>query len=481
MAYIIPIEQPLSETQAKLIAQIGSMKNLTDLPFFKKFKLNKNDEISLYDYLIKVLRAMGIDPQILIVAFLNEFFRTEKLVDFFLITLSKLSASAYKKLDANFQLSFALEEGVAMTDKQKSELIQSNYNWLKTQSILNSALTTGVNFLKTRIIQELMIIIFGKPKKNEAAFGENGLTYSEDRLNELIEESICGGDSIFSVSIPASSNSGDLTYNRLQKIEQAKNGNLSFQITCESVQISLPDDPTYLFTDVPPGFQGGQILSPQDAITNVFNFVGNKVQKNSFGVSSQSNATTAEKNFAQKFLETLISSITCLISPFFVGFVNLPPEVANTSLEVQQLLTNGLLNFIFPNSIITNPDTGKREGDFAPATSCEINSLIKNQLTDSHKKKIALMTILCNLLLNLAISFILSYVLEKVKDMIKKFIAKRAQAKIERKTEKIKKKYETSIVGRTTKKIERSQRQLKLLQSITKLLQPIKNSSLPNI
>jgi hypothetical protein len=71
--------------------------------------------------------------------------------------------------------------------------------------------------------------------------------------------------------------------------------------------------------------------------------------------------------------------------------------------------------------------------------------------------------------------------LEKVKDMIKKFIAKRAQAKIERKTEKIKKKYETSIVGRTAKKIERSQRQLKLLQSITKLLQPIKNSSLPNI
>ena len=72
MAYVIPLDQPLSESQAKLIAQMGSMKNLADFSFLKKFKFKKEDGMSMFDYLIKVLRSMGIDPQILITAFLND-------------------------------------------------------------------------------------------------------------------------------------------------------------------------------------------------------------------------------------------------------------------------------------------------------------------------------------------------------------------------------------------------------------------------
>ncbi len=495
MAYIIPLEQPLSETQAKLIAQVGSMKNLTDLPFLKKFKLKKEEGISLFDYLIKVLRSMGIDPQILLSSFLNEFFQTSKMVEFLLSAVAKLAAAMYKKLDPNYELSFKLWDcpgtecsfNKNMTDDQIVELVECNYRWLNSQTNIREPLFLILEATKTRLIQELMILIFGKPKKDEAATGTNGLVTDTNRLNELIEESICGGNQIFSVSVPASSNYGDIEYNRLQKVEQVKKGNLSFQITCQGVQISLPDDPMYLFKNVPPGFQGGQTVTPQIAMANVFNFVGNQVQKKTTGETSQSNSASAEKSFVQKFLETLISSITCLVSPFFVGFVGTIPGEAQgvapaaTQLLVDNLLAEGLLNVVFPNSVTTNPTTGKREGEFVPATSCEIiNSYDKENLTDAQKKKTALMTILCNLLLNMVIGYILSFVLEKVKEMIKKYIAKRAQARMDRKIDKMKKKFETSIVGRSAKKAERSARQVKLMQKIIKLLKFQKNPGVPS-
>jgi hypothetical protein len=494
MAYIVPLEQPLSESQAKLIAQVGSMKNLTDLSFLKKFKLKKDEEVSLFDYLIKVLRAMGIDPQILLTSFLNEFFRTDKMVEFLFSAIAKLAAAMYKKLDPNYELSFplyacpggqcALNE--KMTDDQIVELVECNYRWLDSQTAIKEPLSIALTALKTRMIQELMILIFGKPKKNEAAVGTNGLVNDMGRLNELIEESVCGGNQIFSISVPASSNYGEIEYNRLQKVEQMKKGNLSFQITCQGVQISLPDDPMYLFKDVPPGFQGGQSVTPQAAMTNIFNYVSSQTQRKITGENSQSNAASAEKSFVQKFLETLISSITCLVSPYFVGFIGgIPGEAQGvapqaTQLLIDDLLTNGLLNAVFPNSVTTDPNTGNRVGEFVPATSCEItNSYDKENLTEAQKKKIALMTILCNLMLNMLIGYILAYVLEKVKEMIKKYIAKRAQARIQRKIDKMKKKFETSTVGRTTRKAEKTAHQVRLLQKIAKLLKSRKNSSVP--
>lgn len=482
MAYVVPLDQPLSETQAKLIAQVGSMKNLADLPFLKKFKLKKGDEISLFDYLLKVLRSMGIDPQILLTAFLYEFFKTDKLVEFLLTGMARLAATMNKKLGNPI----TTVSGADMSDEQITELIDSNYNWLITTTSpvhIRSALTIVVNALKTRIIQELMVLIFGKPKK--AAVGADGLVNDQSRMDELIDEAVCGGEAIFSVSIPASTNNGDLEYNRLQKMEQVKNGNLSFQITCQGVQISLPDDPMYLFKSVPPGFQGGETVAPETAMFNVFSYVSGKVQKGTSGENSQSNAISAEKSFIQKFLETLISSITTLVKPFFVGIIGTIPGEAEGIMvgsDAYNILTDGLINQVFKDSdfqnpVTTNPITGKREGDYVPPTCCQIlNEYTKSNLDSVQKKKISLLTILCNLILNIAIGFILAYVLEKVKKMIKNYMAKRAQERAARKLKKIQDKYKSSISGRSAQKADKAARQAKLMKEVVGILQFKKNT-----
>ncbi|MFA5067613.1 MAG: hypothetical protein WC466_06195 [Candidatus Izemoplasmatales bacterium] len=480
MAYIVPLDQPLSESQAKLIAQMGSIKNMANLPFLKKLVLKKEDEISLFDYMIKVLRSMGIDPQILLSAFLNDFFRAEKLVEFFLTAVAKLAAAMYKNLDDNITLPFALNE--TMTDDQIVQLVETNYNWLNSQSYIKAPLTSILDGLKTRMIQELMILIFGKPKKEDAAYGPNGLVADVQRLNELLDEFVCGGAQMFSVSSPSNTNNGDLEYNRIQKLQQVKNGNLTFKITCQGVDISLPDDPMYLFKSVPPGFVGGQTVSPQQAIENILQYVGGQVQKQTTS-NSQSNSVSSEKSFTQKLLETLISSITTLVSPFFVGFVGtIPDEAQGMGPAALQMLTDGLLNYVFPNSVTTDSITGKRVGEFVPATSCEIlSSYDKNNMTDDQKKKTALMTILCNLLLNMLIGFILAYLIEEVKNQVKKFIAKRAEARIERKTKKMKDRYANSIAGKAQKKAQKTARQVKLMSRIMGLLKPRKNASVASI
>jgi hypothetical protein len=435
----------------------------------------------MFDYLMKVLRAMGIDPQILLTAFLNELFTTDKLVELILRGTAQLCTSRKEKLgDAPFNMPTG-----DLNKEDKKTLTTINYNYLNSNAFIKTPLTMVIDVLKTRIIQELMILIFGKPKKPEAAYGPDGLANDENRLNDLLDESVCGGNQIFSISSPASVNYGDLEYNRLQKLEQVKNGNLSFQITCQGVQISLPDDPTYLFRTVPPGFQGSEPVPPQEAIENVIKLVSNQIQKGSAGGSDQSNAATGAKSFTQKLLETLISSITCLLSSFFVGFIGaIPGEAQGLAPEAFDMLKEGLLNKIpgglFKNT--TDPFTGKRVGDFVPATSCEIaNGYNKDNLDDSQKKKTTLMTILCNLILNMLIGFILSYVLEKVKNMIKRYIAKRAQERASRKAEKIKNQYATSLAGKQGVKAEKSARQFKLIKKIKPALSPSENTyDVPN-
>lgn len=481
MAYIIPLEQPLSESQAKLIAQVGSMRNLTDLPFLKKFKIKKENEVSTFDYLLKVLRAMGIDPQLILTTLLNELFKTEVIVDIILSATARLATGAKIKLDSSATFTMP---SIELTADEKKQLTNINYKWLNSNSLIKNPLTDVVGAMRTVMIQELMIIMFGKPKQNEASYGQNGLTNDKHRFDELINESVCGGDFIFSVSSPAKNNNGELEYNRIQKKEKVENGNLTFKITCEDVEISLPDNPMYLFRDVPPGFQSSQPISPQEALSNVISYVGNQIQKENTSSNNQSNAATGQKSFTQKVLETFITSATCLLSPFFVGIIGaVPGEAQGLGPQALQMLTDGFLNSVFPGSVTTNQTTGERVGDFVPATSCDVlNNYKKESLSLEQKKKLALTTILCNLILNLVIGFLLAYVLRQVKQQIKSFVAKRAQERQIRKINKMKNRFDVSTAGKIQKKSEKSARQVKLMQKISNALLFKENTSnIPNI
>jgi len=101
MAFKVPVDQVLTESQAEFISKIGSIKNLMSLDFIKKLNLPKADQISTFDYCLKVLRSMGIDPTVLFNAFLTNFFDTDRLVHFILLGFSQILTANNILLDSN--------------------------------------------------------------------------------------------------------------------------------------------------------------------------------------------------------------------------------------------------------------------------------------------------------------------------------------------------------------------------------------------
>lgn len=65
MALKIPVSSPLTDAQSELTSKIGSMKSLLSLPIDAHLNIPKSQQISTMDYLLKVMRALGIDPEII--------------------------------------------------------------------------------------------------------------------------------------------------------------------------------------------------------------------------------------------------------------------------------------------------------------------------------------------------------------------------------------------------------------------------------
>ena len=74
MALQIPIPSPLTDSQAELTSKIGSMKSLLALPIDVHLKIPKGNQISTFDYLLKVFKTLGIEPELIFNIFLAKNF-----------------------------------------------------------------------------------------------------------------------------------------------------------------------------------------------------------------------------------------------------------------------------------------------------------------------------------------------------------------------------------------------------------------------
>lgn len=460
MAYQVPLDQPLSETQAELIAKIGSMKNLMSLNFLNRFKIPKGEQISVFDYALKIMKAMGVDPVILFQAFLNSFFETDKLLEFILRGTAQLAAALGVNLDPNSTLVLSSDP----TKEEKKSLTNVNYNYLNNNSFIKDALRTIIEALKMQLIKDLMTLIFGNPKKpsGQAVMSENQDT-TYDRLGELVADIYCGTE-VFSVSAPTNIRNEDLEYNRIQIKEKAKQGKAFFKVTCEGVSITFPDDPGYLFSDAPPGMVSSNPTTPGQALINCINHVANQTQKAAQG-GGQGTSSTNKKSFVQMILEKLITHIVALLKPFFMGIVTPIPGVVGP-------LSNGYDGLV--SEIMTMLQSQGRAAeanmfnDIYPPSSCEVTGwgADTNAWTPDQKRKSLLITILCNMLLNAVIGFVVSYLLKVVKQFIAKYLANRAANKAKRKLDKLQQRFSGGKAEAIQKNAKKASKQASLLIKI---------------
>ena len=150
MSLNIPISSPLTESQSELTSKIGSMKNLLSLSIDTNFNIPKNKQISVFDYLIKILKTLGVDSDLIFNIFLDKIFDEtgtfleEKVLD----AVADSIGEKGRKLPSTINLT--------ATDIEKEEYKESNRKYLS-----GLIPPTFLQSNKQQIAKNLTIMIFG--------------------------------------------------------------------------------------------------------------------------------------------------------------------------------------------------------------------------------------------------------------------------------------------------------------------------------
>ena len=421
MAIDLPIESPLTDAQGELTSKIGSMKSLLALPSIKKRNIPKNQQISAFDYLLKLLDAMGLSPEVIFNAFLTRVFdeTTTFLED------KVLDAIGDAIGENGMQISPFINNSTATKD-QKKIYKASNKAFIKG---LIPASTLQV--VKQDLAKKLLLMIFGK---NPALQASMSTPMSNSDANALLDNVVCG-EGLFSLSNDPIVRNQDIEYNRLKLREQLDKGEVQYEISCQTVKIKLPEDPQIIFNGGGTVTQPGSVVTPAQALIYSVQYVNNQVQR----INNEANANKGGKKFLQILIEKLLSFIATMVEPYLPNVFNVLLPIINGNLPPSQQVDM--------NTFVSN--------------SCDI----KNNPASDIKKAFA--KSLFNALLKDLLKLLLLFAIKKFKQLIANYIARTALEKQRRKLEKAKLKYKVfSQVADTADKIQKYQAALSTLSGV---------------
>lgn len=421
MAIDLPINAPLTDAQGELTAKIGSMKSLLALPSIRKRNIPKENQISTYDYLLKILDTMGLNPEVIFNAFLTKVF--DEAGTF--LEDKVLDAIGDAIGEQGIQLSGPYINNPTATKEQKKLYKASNKSYIRGL-IPNTFLQT----VKQDLAKKLMIMIFGK---NQALQASMSTPMSATDADELVGNAVCG-EGTFSLSNDPIVRNQDIEYNRIKLREQLEKGEVVFEISCQSVKIKLPEDPGIIFNGGGQFTQAGSVpQTPAQSLIFSVQYVQNQVQR----INNESNANKGGKKFFQILIEKLLSFISILVQPYLPSvFAAINSDLtANGSPTVNQQL------FVYDNCAIANDPESNSKKAFAKSL---FNALLKDLL-----------------------KLLLLFVIKKFKQLVANYFARTALEKQRRKLEKAKLKYQVfQNVANTADKIQKYQAALTTLNSV---------------
>jgi len=419
MAIDLPIESPLTDAQGELTSKIGSMKSLLALPSIKKRNIPKNQQISAFDYLLKLLDAMGLSPEVIFNAFLTRVFDETTMF----LEDKVFDAVGDSLGEKGIQLSPYLNT-TNPTKEQKKLYKASNRAYIR--SIMAPLIgSPTVQIAKQALAKKLLVMIFGQPNTTP-----NSLVPNQAEVDRLISSAVCG-EGLFSLSSDPIVRNQDIEYNRIKLREQLEKGEVQYEISCQTVKITLPEDPQIIFNGGGTVTQPGSVVSPAQALIYSVQYVNNQVQR----INNESNANKGGKKFLQILIEKLLSFIAALVEPFLPNVF----LVINSHLSPSQQLI--MEDYIFDTCAIKNDSTSDTKKEFAKSL---FNALLKDLL-----------------------KLLLLFAIKKFKQLIANYIARTALEKQRRKLEKAKLKYKVfSQVADNADKIQKYQAALSTLSGV---------------
>lgn len=424
MALNVPITSPLTQTQAELTSKIGSMKTLLSLPISTNLNIPKSEQISTFDYLVKIMRAIGLEPELVINTFLSKVFD---------------EAGTFLEEKVLFAVADSMgEKGRSLPNTinptasrpQKEQFKENNRNYL-----LNLVPNNFLQVSKQQLAKNLTLMIFG-PRNGNAA---NVLNTSASERNRLIDEAVCA-QSLFSLSSDPISNPQDVEYNRIALRQQLEKGEVIIEVNCQDVKIKLPEDPGYIF-------EGGGIFSAPGANpptpAQSLNILVQHVKNQGQNINNEQNSNSIGKSFQETLVLKLLNYISSLVFPFLGPiFTAISSDPAASGLDAT--------NIAYSNCIITNT---------------------ANDPSQNPREKQEFLRSLANGLLRELLRLMLVVVIREFKRLVSNYFAKTARERQRRRAEKVRQRFELfNGGGQAAENLSKSRRYAIALSSLNSIL-----------
>lgn len=399
MAFKSPVVSPLNENQERLLAQLGSLKNILTLPVKKQIKVALNKQISSFDYLVRIAETTAGKAfvDISIKKFIDTVFdpNNDKLERIILHSIAKSLDNQNKKISNNPNI--------------------SNDKWLIDNAL--PFLKIVFQEIKVLIVKQLIAMIFGP--KNKMNFGnpQQIQNYQFPDLNTVLEN-VIAAESMFSISTSEGNEYGDMEYNTVQLKQQLESGIVKFTISCQEIKIKLPetfdqdiDNILNSILNTLPGITGqpttGVIRNPAIAFDYINNHVANEIQR----INSEENVNAIRKSWSQILLEKIINLLIISISPFLLELLNrINSENPTLNLTIVGIISSPL----------------------------ELKNLEKSDPEEFDRKSVFMKTFL-NAIYALLLSILLKALIKEIKKLIKNALAKKAAMKLQNKLKKLQK------------------------------------------
>lgn len=389
----IPISSPLTDAQAELTSKIGSMKSLLSLSIDVNLNIPKENQISTMDYLLKVFRALGIDPELIFNVFLDKIF--DQTGNF--LEEHVLNAVADSIGQKGRQLPTTLNSTATQAQKDEYKIANRAY-------LTNLVPPTFLQAVKQQIAKNLTIMIFGGGNSAVA------LNPSSTEIKRLIEDAVCG-ENLFSTSSDPINLQEDVEFNRVKLKERLEKGEVVFEVSCQKVKVKLPEDPGYIFGE------GGQFTqsstlppTPSQSIGILVQHVKNTGQR----INNEKNSNSIGKSFFEILIGKLLNYISSLVFPFLgpiFSLISSDPAAVGLGPE----------NVAYSNCDIMNSADDSGQGP---------------------EEKQEFLRSLANALLKELLRMLLVFAIKEFKSLVANYFTKTAIEKQKRKTDKIKMKFE---------------------------------------
>lgn len=370
------------------------MKSLLSLPIDTHLNIPKSQQISTFDYLLKVMRAMGVDPELIFNLFLDKVFNQAGTF----LEENVINAAADAIGQKGIELPFT--NNPTATQAQKDDY-----------KLNNRAYLTGLvptNFLqveKQQMAKNLTLMIFG-PKDGPAA---TTLNSNASERNRLFEDAICG-ENLFSLSSDPIVLQQDVEYNRIALRKQLEAGQVIFEVSCQDVKVTLPQNPTYIFEG------GGQFTAsstvpptPAQSLNILVQHVKNQGQR----INNEENSNSIGKSFYEIMMTKFFNYISSLVFPF--------------------------LGPIFTVVSSTPAGAGLSSSNVA-YSNCDIMNTSNDTSQDPAEKQ-EFFRSLVNALLKELLRMLLVFVIKEFKRLVANYFARTAIEKQKRRADKIKQKF----------------------------------------